>query len=140
MAVDIDFVIMNLVNMKIKYKIQRIKRGWSDQDNWSFMDYMCDIIPPMIRQMKKNSISCSPEFYDEKNVNNECKQWEDILEEIAQGFEAGKAISDCSMRWKKDHKKYSLDWEDEKKEQELLAKKLDRGMELFGKHFLNLVD
>ena len=124
--------------MKIKYKIQRIKRGWSDQDNWNFMDYMCDIIPPMIRQMKKNSISCSPEFYDEKNVNNECKQWEDILEEIAQGFEAGKAISDLTTRWIKIDGRYDAQADIEA--QKLLAKKLDRGMELFGKHFLNLVD
>jgi hypothetical protein len=37
----------------IKYFIQRGKRGYSDEDVWDFDNYLCSIIPPAIRELKR---------------------------------------------------------------------------------------
>jgi hypothetical protein len=114
------------INMfkEIKYFIQRGKRGYSDRDLWDFDNYLSKIIPPAVRHLAKNAMGC-PE----------------ILEEIAQGFEAAEQIKTLKYHfaWNKDgSEKYTMEYKEEKQKQ--IAVKFDRGMELFGKYFLNLWD
>lgn len=76
----------------VKYFIQRGKRGYSDQDIWSFDAYLCSIIPSAIRKLENDNHGCLGDLWDSSRKNDECWKWKEILEEIAQGFEAGRTI------------------------------------------------
>ena len=123
---------------EIKWFIQRGKRGWSDRDIWSFDNYLCEIIPPAVRELKNGS-GCPSGFYDEKNINNECQKWYDILEEIAQGFEASQEITELHFNWK-ENKTHGYVHEYDKEKNLQLTKKYNRGMDLLKKYFLSLWD
>lgn len=77
-----------------------------------------------MREHIKRGHGCCGGLYDEK-AKNKCHKWHKILEEIAQGFEAGDKLS------------VSLLTPDQ---EEKLQKKFDRGMDLFKKYFFNLWD
>lgn len=126
---------------EIKYFIQRGRRGWSDRDAWDIDQYIAEMIPPMVRRIAKNGMGCPQEFYDNTCKNDECHKWNDTLEEIAQGFEAAVQIKNLSRycRWLKTPEGL-YDHVYEKGRDKQLAKKFDRGMELFSKYFLNLWD
>ena len=129
---------MNILK-EIKYFIQRGKKGFSERDLWSFDDYLCEIIPPALRQLAKRSCGCPGNLWDDKKTNDHCHRWKEILEEIAQGFEAIQQIMDLDFFKfiKKDgHYSHEIDKEKER----LLTKKYERGMELFVKYFMNLWD
>ena len=126
---------------EVKYFIQRGQRGYSDRDTWDFDSYLCEIIPPAIRYLSKNKSGCPGDLWDKEAKNNECHKWFEILEEIAQGFEAADQIKSLSRycKWlKTDKEVYDHELEMEKDKQ--LAVKFERGMELFAKYFLNLWD
>jgi len=126
---------------EIKYFIQRGRRGWSDRDAWDADHYLNDIIPGMVRKIAKNGFGCPDDLYDKTCVNNECHKWAEVLEEIAQGFEAARDIKNLKyfFAWDKNGKDlYTHEYKEEKQKQ--LAAKYDRGMELFCKYYLNLWD
>lgn len=125
---------------EIKYFIQRGRRGWSDRDAWDADNYLSEIIVGLVRR-QKNGFGCPHELYDNTCVNNECHKWHEILEEIAQGFEASQQIKDLSrhFEWKKgEDGRIKHEMVEEKDKQ--LAAKYERGMELFAKYFMNLWD
>lgn len=126
---------------EIKYAYQRLKRGYSDRDLWDFDSYLCEMVPMAVRNLAKNSMGCPGDLWDKDAKNNECHKWSEILEEIAQGFEAADQIK--SMRryckWLKTPEGlYEHELEKEKDKQ--LTIKYERGMELFAKYFMNLWD
>lgn len=123
----------------LKWFFNRGKNGYAECDFWDFNDYLTDIIIAGIDYLKNNSHGCPNEFYDETNVNNECEKWTIILDEILEGFKAGKRImdNDC-MSWVKRDECYKRVFNED--EAKLLAKKFDRGMELFSEYFMNLWD
>jgi len=127
---------MDVIN-RVKWFIQRGRCGYAECDFWDFNTYLIDIIIAGIEDLKKNSCGCPNEFYDAKNLNNECERWLIVLDEISEGFKAGKKIInyDC-MRWEKSGEYYKHVFDEE--EAKLLAKKFDRGIELFSKYFLDL--
>jgi len=120
----------------IKYFIQRGRRGYSDEDLWGFNDYLCKIIPPALRHLK-NGTGCPGDLWDGKAKNDECHKWDEILEEMAQGFEATEEIGNPKMMWVEKDK-----WEQEVDvlKYKQLNKKYNRGMDLFKKYFMNLWD
>lgn len=123
---------------KIQYFIQRGLRGYSDEDLWDFSSYLCEIIPPALRKLKSGT-GCPSDLWDKEAKNNECHKWAEMLEEMAQGFEAAEALNNCDfmMMTKTDN-----GWErkiDEAK-MKLLTVKYDKGIGLFAKHFLDLWD
>ena len=124
---------------QIKSFIQRGRRGWADEDVWDFDDYLCDIIVDGIKLLKKANHGCPSDLYDASNTNNECAQWESILEEIIQGFIATKEIKgmEC-IKWVKTEKGLTRELDEELLKH--LTKKHERGMELFSKYFMNLWD
>lgn len=127
--------------LEVKYFIQRGRRGYSDRDLWDFDSYLSEIIPPAVRHLAKNASGCPGETWDVKQVNNECHVWKEILEEIAQGFEAATQIKSLSRfsKWLKTEEGF-YDHKVEKEKDKQLAAKFDKGMELFAKYFLNLWD
>ncbi len=76
---------------RIKWFFQRGRRGWADCDWWSMNSYISDMMPDLIRKLK-DGYGCPSEFYDKEVKNNECHKWHEILEEMAQGFEAAKFL------------------------------------------------
>lgn len=124
----------------LKHYYQRCKYGFSYQDVWSFDDYLCDIIPPAVRKLKEDCCGCPGELWDKERINDECHRWKEILEEIAQGFEAAQKITGLKY-FKYEKSKDSPDYfvhEIDEKKAKLLTKKYERGMELFSKYFLSL--
>lgn len=125
---------------KIKYFIQRGTRGWSDEDAWDADHYLGKIIAGMVRRIAKGGYGCPDGFYDDKRKNNECHKWKEVLEEIAQGFEAAEQMKDLSFSHMREKKDGKYDSSIKMKKQRQLAVKYERGMELFSKYFLNLWD
>jgi len=123
----------------LKWFIQRGRNGYAESDFWDFDLYLIDIIIAGVDYLKKNGHGCPNEFYDSKKVNNECDKWKFTLNEIIEGFKAGKEIIEHKTSlWKKENGYYKIVFDTEKAK--LLTKKFDRGMELFSKYFFNLWD
>jgi hypothetical protein len=124
---------------EIKWFIQRGRRGYSDRDIWSFHDYLCDIMPPILRKLSKNSCGCPSDLWDKEIRNNECHKWLEILETMAQGFESAQSISNMSYyNTIKTENGYTREIDSEKVK--LLTEKYENGMDLFRKYFLSLWD
>lgn len=121
----------------IKTFVQRGNRGWADSDIWDFDSYLSDIIIAGVRDLKKG-IGCPGGLWDKEAKNKECWKWHEILEEIAQGFEAAKEMNHPRYSWEK--KDTALQRKIDLEQQKVLTKKFERGMELFGKYFFNLWD
>lgn len=124
----------------IKYFWQRGVRGYSDEDIWDFNSYLCGIIPTALRKMRKDGYGCPSILYDKKRENDECHKWHEILEAISQGFESAEFIQ---------HHKYLkfTEMEDGGKilkhdygSEKNAIEKMDKGLELFAKYFINLWD
>jgi len=102
---------------EIKYFFQRGKRGYSDRDLWDIGEYLSTIVPPMMRDLKDNGSG-----YPVKIGSR--KKWEEILEDIAKGFEA-------QLKLKVN---YSKRYNENGKELEELLKTKDKGLKLFIKY------
>ena len=113
------------IKYEIKWAWQRVFRGYDDNWHWNLDSRLEWIIPKCVRKMKKG-MGCPQNLYDCKNKRNECKNWHDIFEKIAQGFEAAEKIK-TNYLWK--GKRY-----------EKLNKKYEEGMKLFTEYFNNLWD
>jgi len=121
---------------QIKWFIQRGRRGYADCDVWDFDAYLISIIVPALKELKKDKMGCPMEFYDEKMKNDECHKWDEMIEEIIQGFEAIEALDCRSFKWfKKDHV-YRKEFDKERLD--VLTKKYEKGMQLFAKHFMSI--
>lgn len=133
---------MNLLRpfREIKYFWQRGRRGWADKDCWSFDSYIAGMISGGIRTLKKSHHGCPSEIFDESRKNNECWRWEEILEEIAQGFDACQKILDMDYFFTEENEDGMYEHKIDKERMEQLTKKYNRGMELFSEHFMNLWD
>ncbi|MCK9320284.1 hypothetical protein [Methanoculleus sp.] len=124
---------------EIKYFIQRGKRGYSDRDTWDISEYLGEIMPELLRSLKRGS-GCPSKFYDKGAVNNECHKWSEALETMAQGFEAAEWI-------KSSHPKIEIITKDGKREMSSDFKSLDqaeekmkKGLHLFAENYLGLWD
>ena len=114
------------VRNEIVWAWQRVFRGFDDRWYWGLYNQLEWIIPKVIRWMKKNHHGCPSNLYDKTRKRNQCWKWTEILEKIAQGFEASEKI-DREVLWK--GKRY-----------EKLNKKRKEGMKLFSKFFRSLWD
>ena len=68
------------VPREIKWKWQRMQRGWADSDTWGMYWHLSHMIPEMIRHIMTYKNSYPAEF---KNT----EEWCAVLEKIAAGFE-----------------------------------------------------
>ena len=126
---------------EIIWFIQRGRRGWADCDVWDFDYYLCNIIPQGLRKLK-GGVGCPSEFYDKEAKNKECHLWDETLEEMAQGFEAAKFLKSCGYQKMIPSKEKPKYWKMEIDQEAMknAKEKMDRGLQLFAKHFFTLWD
>lgn len=116
--------IKDLIN-KIKWFIQRGKRGYSDEDIWSLDNYLMEWLPKALRQLAKHHIGYPAKLTD--------KKWTAILNEMANGFEAIDKNDNLYFEGK-------INIDDCIKGEDLAIKQLSKTLELFKKHFRDLWD
>lgn len=124
---------------QIKYFIQRGRRGWSDQDAWSIHGYLSEVMPPMLRKLK-GGIGCPSEFFDREYKNNECADWHEALEEMAQAFEIAEKVSWHKYGKWQEGKNGGKTWIKDEEAEKQAVEKMEKGLQLFTAHFLNLWD
>lgn len=73
---------------EIKWKWQRMNRGWADCDTWGMYYHLQQMIPEMIRKLMTYKNSYPGEF---KGV----EEWAKVLDKMASGFE-------LKMKWEED--------------------------------------
>jgi hypothetical protein len=98
----------------IKWFLQRGWRGYADCDVWSIDDYLSTWMPKALRKLNKYGHPCGLTQ----------KKWDDIVEQIARGFEAHRKNSEYP-----DKDTYDKLYEKEK-----------TGLTLFVKYFGDLWD
>jgi hypothetical protein len=126
---------------KIKYFIQRGRRGYSDEDIWDFHDYLCSILIPVLKEFSKKNMGCPGEFWDKESKNDECHKWSETLEEMSQGFEAAQALMNMQyFKMKKNEENGCWTRENDEEKHKLLTEKYNRGMKLFSENFMSLWD
>jgi len=102
-------------------------------DTWSFDGYLCDVIVGGVKMLKKNLHGAPAELFDE-NAENPTWKWEEILDKIIEGFEAGRALIDGDFMELGDTPE---EW---KPREEALRRKFNLGMRLFRRYFFALWD
>jgi len=132
---------------EIKWAWQRVFRGYDDRITWEIDHWLVDYLPEIIRKMKNNLHGYPSNPFEKKTKlpRNE-KEWKDILEKIAVGFEsASKIINDAYIIKTKEKEKdgafkgtnkYKFD----KKLYNKFLKEFDSGIKLFHEFFFNLWD
>lgn len=113
--------------LEMKSFIQRGMYGVADCDIWGLNSYLSDWFPYALRKMGDDSLGCPQQLFDAEDHNNECHKWKEVLEEIAQGFDAYKALDEMSLKWTIE-------------KQEEVNKKLKRSFDLLSEYFPNLWD
>jgi hypothetical protein len=123
---------------QIKWAKQRVFRSWDDRVCWSIDQHLSEMIPQWVRQLKKvrhgvPGIMFQKEDYDKdgynlsnKMVDKRGKEFDEILEKIAKGFESHLKTYD----------RYDYESDEYKK----LQSEFDEGFDLLKKYFETLWD
>lgn len=122
---------------EIKYFFQRGKRGYSDRDNWSVDYYLNSWMPTALRNLKSEHgfpvdvyvhMFPNDNYYELDPVHSALAhaKWHEILEIMAQGFEAAKKINEYEFKGPV--------------ELELLRTQMNEGLRLFREYYLSLWD
>ena len=121
------------VKYKLRTRIQRFMRGYSDADVWNMDTWFMEMIEPMLSQLRKGySYPC--EF-------NSSDEWHNVLTEM----------TNCIHLMNEDNVQENLGFygyegmlkmtsEDHHKVNDIMLKNKDRFFELFSKHFYDLWD
>jgi len=125
---------------RIKYFIQRGRRGYSDEDLWDFDSYLSSMIAPALRHLAKKSFGCPSDLYDKDKKNDECHRWKEILEEMAQGFDAVRSLKGTGILHYEKQDNGALKITVDENRQKNLSDKFNKGMQLFSQYFLGLWD
>lgn len=106
---------------------QRGRRGWAVSDTWSFYLYLAHVISGGLKDMKNNHWGIPTDIL-EKHVGyqRQCEEWENILQEMIDGFEAVKKMDDYTELSKEKYIEYE--------------NKMKRALYLFSKYYLYLLD
>jgi hypothetical protein len=151
---------------KIKWFIQRGKRGWADCDTWSLDYYLDGWMPAALEHLKKHKHGLPNEVFPKQHMDKNgnpsktgwkiaTRRWDKIMDQIIAGFEASarvkeglyeKELGPYPGRRPKD--KTKEEWRairDERfKKSQKLAKRdekiFKKGMKLFGVWYWNLWD
>jgi hypothetical protein len=102
---------------RMKYFIQRGKRGYSNRDLWGFDNYLSTMLPTALRQLA----DVAHGYPSEDGMTFE--KWQEMIRKMADGFEA-----------------MSFDVGISQEEYEERKKKFREGMELFIEYYENLWD
>jgi len=124
---------IEMVLNKVKWFVQRGRRGWADCDLWNMDNHLGKVISEMLKELKRIQHGY-PAYLEEE-------EWDEILDSMIKGFELvsdmGNDFIDISFvnsesvkSWFKDN--YQREIENDKI--------LKRSLKLFAEHFLNLSD
>ena len=105
---------------RVKWFLQRGWNGFSDRDNWSIDNYLMEILPKMLENLRKNTHGYP--------VDLTAESWDEILKTIIVGFEAHRRLIELDF-----------DIHDEG-QQKRLKEQSDLSFSLFVKHFDSLWD
>ena len=148
---NIRFLVPRKINdwkFEIKWAWQRVFRGYDDRLTWDLHSYISDYLPKLIREMKKMAHGYPSSHTGKSEIKN-IKQWKEILEKIAKGFDAAKKIENTDYMKKIKLKKPKkdifgkdsyVDYKFDKKCYNKLNKEFEEGVELFKKWYFNLWD
>lgn len=119
---------------QIKWALQRLVRGYGDDDLWDFDSYvtlkMRKPFKAFVKYQKKYGVGCPAALFDEKNEIQQCQKWLDILDKIELAFDLH--YSEIT---------FSKEYENKTAKQNIKdAEKVQEGFELFGKHYQSLWD
>ena len=126
---------------EIKWAWQRVFRGWDDRITWSIDGWMNENMPEIIRKM------CSFAHGVPANIDSS-KEWKNILEKIATGFDSARQLSESAYMKKVPIKKpikmfgilRNYKYEVDEKKLKKLEDNFDYGMKLFCRYYHNLWD
>lgn len=102
---------------RVRWGVQRWRRGYSDLDVWNTDHHLCRIIPPMMRQLSRelHGVPGTIAMRFEADTHAErmelaVAEWRRILLTVADGFEAwtlmdaehpdGERLAELTARWK----------------------------------------
>lgn len=156
------------VYRKIKWAYQRVARGWDDRVVWSVDSWLDDIMPAILRQLKKEKHGTPMQVFPtgpryklkDGNPNKlaekiAIRRWEKILDQIIAGFEASKRIKDHDyedelgrMPFRRPKNVCKPCWKKIRHQRYLLERELvkrdtkifKKGMALFAEHYWSLWD
>jgi len=122
---------------QLKWFFQRAWRGYGDNDSWSLDDYLNSWLPQAIRSLKSGSgypVDVYLTLYPNEDWMNmdpihstlAHAHWHEILESMAQGFEAAAKISAFEF--------------DGATELDTLQRQMHEGLRLFSQYYQNLWD
>jgi len=136
---------------KIKYFIQRGRKGYSTFDLYSLSYYLADLISNALKEFKENEFMGIPtRIYEESKENEKValKKWNKILDKIIDTFETVKKITESEVIYiPTDTPNFKEARESFRKLAKELpaklltykeAKKYEEGFDLFKKYFLDL--
>ena len=125
---------------RIKFFIQRGRRGWSDEDSWAIDYWLVDNLIPMLKRLKNDSNGTPMSMFRKKdgidkdgNPTDEAsrlaeQRWDDMLGEIIYGLKCAKKIQDLDYDYK------------DKNKTKLLNKRVEKTFYLIGRHLFTLWD
>lgn len=125
---------------QLKYFWQRGRRGYGDDDLWSFDSYLAEMLPKALRQLAKEKHGCPAEYYDDKAVGDESHKWREELERMAQGFESAQHIIANDSFAKFANRKNDQGYEHFKENEEEHYKRLHYSIDALKKNFFGLWD
>lgn len=134
------------IKYEIKWAWQRIFRGYDDRTVWSLKSDIYNHLPKIIRSLEETAHGYPANPFNKKNEINSLKQWKEILEKIAKGFDAAKRLDNLEYMIKSKEKytegffKGSFKSIPDKLKFKKDLKEFDEGMKLFHKYFFNLWD
>jgi hypothetical protein len=114
---------------KIKWFIQRGRRGYSDSDVWNLFSYLLEVLVPALEDLQRIKHGC-PTVNENEDVEDAFKRWTEELQVMIDGFKAAQDAEELYIETTLDD--YS------KKYDELMVK-FDKGMEMFQKRFFHFV-
>lgn len=104
----------------IKWAFQKLCRGYADYEVWSLNSVIADFVIPRLKKLKIIMSGYPVDIWNEKKSDEQAmKEWRRILDKMITAFEL-----------------FSNDWEcNEEKKQ-----KVEEGLDLFRKYYINLWD
>lgn len=85
---------IRLIPRELRFHKERLQKGVSEGDIWNFDGYLAKVIIEGTKQLAENMHGCPHELTGSKDifdnsgdVEEGCRRWKAILEEIAEGFE-----------------------------------------------------
>ena len=103
--------VKHLVKRFTVYPWQRVRRGYSDADLWSLDAYLARILAPALRDLSRKPayVPLNAEYAFDDAADE--TYWTQLLNEMADGFEAMNDImtySDEEEHWEKIDRAYAL--------------------------------